>query len=217
MKNANVVIEVKENFDSLESMAQNQARLSDVLANHARYAMKTIVGFPESAPSKEQMAQLNNGYAKCFMDSNPNRTYARIGETLVEFETLTPEQQSKVKEKLVIGLEYSLAISSQKFAKMRTGKDADPSQHAILKVIRDKFSDYKGAKYKNLVAKCKELLPKAKRERNATEEFIVRLTPFFDAMEKTCKIAVGKGDETADVKKFTQAKLKFMAEYKKIV
>jgi hypothetical protein len=216
MKNANVVIEVKENFDSLESMAQNQARLSDVLANHARYAMKTIVGFPESAPSKEQMAQLNNGYAKTFMDSNPNRTYARIGETLVEFETLTPEQQKGVKEKLVIGLEYAMALSPQKFAKMRTGKDSDPSQHAILKVIRDKFSDYKGAKYKNLVAKCKELLPKAKRERNATEDFIVRLTPFFDAMEKTCKIAVGKGDETADVKKFIQAKIKFMTEYKKM-
>jgi hypothetical protein len=217
MKNANVVIEVKENFDSLESMAQNQARLSDVLANHARYAMKNIVGFPESAPSKEQMAQLNNGYAKTFMDSNPNRTYARIGETLIEFETLMPDQQSKVKEKLVIGLEYSLAISPQKFSKMRTGKDADPSQHAILKVIRDKFSDYKGMKYKNLVSKCKELLPKAKRERNATDDFIIRLSPWFDAMEKTCKIAVGKGDETADAKKFTQAKIKFMIEYKKIV
>jgi len=215
MKNANVVIEVKENFDSLESMAQNQARLSDVLANHARYAMKTIVGFPETAPSKEQKAQLDSGYAKTYMDSNPNRVYARISETLVEFETLTPEQQKGVKEKLVICLEYAMAISPQKFAKMRTGKDADPSQHAILKVIRDKFSDYKGAKYKNLVAKCKELLPKAKRERNATEDFILRLTPFFDAMEKTCKIAVGKGDDTADVKKFLSAKSKFMSEYKK--
>jgi hypothetical protein len=215
MKNANLVIEVKENFDSLESMAQNQARLSDVLANHARYAMKTIVGFPESLPSKEQMAQLNNGYAKTFMDSNPNRVYGRLGDTLQEWETLTPEQQKDVKEKLVIGLEYAMAMSPQKFAKMRTGKDSDPSQHAIVKVIRDKFSDYKGEKFKNLKAKCKELLPKVKRERAVTDDFIVRLTPFFDAMEKTCKIAVGKGDDTADVKKFLSAKSKFMSEYKK--
>ena len=215
MQNAKTVVEVIENFDSLSAMAQNQAKLSDVLANHARFAMRTIVGFPESEPSKEQMAQLNDGYHKQYAETHPSKTYARLSDALVDMETLSPEQQSKCKEKLVIGVDYVLAISTQKFAKMKSGKDADPAMHAVLKAWRDGLSNYRNAKYKNLVSKCKELMPKSDRTRKPTEDFIIRIGEAFDTLEKSCKIALGKGDNTADPKRFTQAKIKFMAEYKK--
>ena len=218
MQNAKTVVEVvevKENFDSLADMAQNQSRISDVLSNHARYAMRTIVGFPDSEPSKEQMAQLTEGYAKTYSESHPSITYVRTSDVLVKWDSLTPEQQSKVKEKLVIGLDFAMAMSSQKFSKLRTGKDADPALHAVMKVWRDGFSDYKSEKYKNLKAKCKELLPKKVVVRTATEDFIDRLGTWFDEMEKSCKIAVGKGDNTADLKKFLSSKSKFMSDYKK--
>lgn len=215
MQNAKIVIEVKETFDSLRSMAQNQAKVSDALANHARYAMQKIVGFPETEPSKEQMAELNDGYNKQYAENHPPITYARINEALVSMDTLNPEQQSKVKEKLIIGVDYVLSISTQKFAKMKSGKDADPALHLVLSQWRKGLSNYRSDKYKNLVTKCKSLMPKAERTRKPTEDFIIRIGDMFDALEKSCKVAIGKGDNTANLKKFTQAKLKFMAEYKK--
>jgi len=211
---SNTTIAVLETFDSLATMAQNQAQVSDTLANHARYAMSKIVGFPNTEPSKEQMAQLNEGYHRQYAVSHPNKTYARINESLIEWETLTKEQQSKVKEKLVIGVDYTLAITTQKFAKMKTGKEADPALHAVLKQWRDGLSNYRNAKYKNLVSKCKELMPKAERTRKATEDFIIRIGEVFDALEKSCKIAEGKGDTTANAKLFIQAKIKFLSTYK---
>lgn len=216
MQNAKIVIEVKETFDSLKSMAQNQAKVSDALANHARYAMQKIVGFPETEPSKEQLAELNSGYHMQYAENHPPITYARISEALIEMDTLSPEQQSKVKEKLVIGVDYVLSISTQKFAKMKSGKDADPAMHAVLKRWRDGLSNYRTAKLKNLVSKCRELMPKADRTRKPTEDFINRISAMFDSLEKSCKIASGKGDDTANPKQFTQAKIKFMTEYKKI-
>ena len=216
MQNAKTVIEVKETFDSLKSMAQNQAKVSDALANHARYAMQKIVGFPETEPSKEQMAELNSGYHSQYAENHSPITYARINEALIEMDTLTPEQQAKVKEKLVIGVDYVLSISTQKFAKMKSGKDADPAMHAVLKRWRDGLSNYRTSKLKNLVSKCRELMPKADRTRKPTEDFINRISAMFDSLEKSCKIASGKGDDTANPKQFTQAKIKFMTEYKKI-
>lgn len=209
------VIEVREVFTSLSDMAQNQAKLSDVMANHARFAMQKIIGFPESEPSKEQMAELNSGYHKQYAVNHPTKTYARISDALVDFDTLTKEQQAKVKEKLNIGVDYVLAISTQKFAKMKSGKDADPAMHSVLKTWRDGLSNYRNTKYKNLVTKCKELMPKADRTRKPTEDFIIRINEAFDSLEKSCKVASGKGDASANPKQFTQAKIKFLTEYKK--
>lgn len=211
----NTVNAVDLKFKSLSQMAQNQAMLDDTLNSHAEFAIQTIAGFPESKPSDEEMEQLNNGYHKQYQATHPNKVYARVDNALVEFDTLTKEQQAKVKEKITVGVDFALSFTQQAFGKLRSDKEGgDLALHAVLKEWRDNLSDYRNAKFKNLVNKAKAIINKgAKRERKATDDFIVRLKNVFDTLEKQCKTAQGRGDTTADPKLLKQAKLAFMTKY----
>ena len=210
-----VEVEVLDTFTSLSHMASNQAKLDDVLRNHAQYALDNIVGFPESDPSTEQKEELNKGYISNFKIKNPDITYYRVDGNLFPESNFNPEQLKGLKEKIVIGVDYVEALGQQKWTALNTDKDGgDKALHAVIGKWRTKMSNYRTEKYRSLVARAKalkkELSPKT-ATKNPVVMFDARLKDNFDALEKQVKLAVGRQDATADPELFKKAKIQFFA------
>ena len=210
-----VELEVLETFNSLSHMASNQAKLDDVLRNHAQYAIDNIVGFPESEPSAEQKEELNKGYISNFKIKNPDITYYRVDGNLFPESELNPEQLKGLKEKIIIGVDYVDALGQQKWTALNTDKDGgDKALHAVIGKLRKKMSNYRTEKYRSLVVRAKalkkELSPKTETK-NPVVAFNLRLKDNFDALEKQVKLAVGRQDVTADPELFKKSKIAFFA------
>jgi hypothetical protein len=210
-----VEVEVLETFNSLSHMASNQAKLDDVLKNHAQYAIDNIVGFPESEPSTEQKEELNKGYISNFKIKNPDITYYRVDGNLFPESDLNPEQLKGLKEKIIIGVDYVEALGQQKWTALNTDKEGgDKALHAVIGKLRKKMSNYRTEKYRSLVIKAKqlkkELSPKT-GTKNPVVAFDSRIKNAFDALEKQVKLAVARQDATADPELFKKAKIAFNA------
>jgi hypothetical protein len=110
-----------------------------------------------------------------------------------------------------MSINVAMSYSAQEFGKMR---ETDPAKHAIIKPMRDAFSDYAGNCMRDLKAAVRRLVQKDQpRQRGANKAFREAMTLVFNTYEKRVKTAKDRGDNEADVVKFKMAVNAFWKTY----
>lgn len=196
-------------FTSLKDSAFQQAGAAQTLESVARYAIERIEGFPKEVPS-EAKDELYEGYRMKFDALNPKRTYAVINDHYV----LATQEHMDAKniEKIEIGVAYAFSYSSQEFGKLANTR---PALHALIKEVREKCSTYCSNRLGDLKRAANKILNEGKeRQRSANKDFAEWVEIFFkDTAPTRLKSASARGDSTADVKRWNEAKVAFMVKW----
>ena len=196
-------------FTSLKDSAFQQAGAAQTLESVARYAIERIEGFPKEVPS-EAKDELYEGYRMKFDALNPKRTYAVINDHYV----LATQEHMDTKniEKIEIGVAYAFSYSSQEFGKLANTR---PALHALIKEVREKCSTYCSNRLGDLKRAANKILNEGKeRQRSANKDFAEWVEIFFkDTAPTRLKSASARGDSTADVKRWNEAKVAFMVKW----
>jgi len=197
---------------SLKDAAYRQAKTEDATRSLAKYVMQNVPSFPESI-SDEAKAEIYSGYQMRFSENNPDTEYVVVGGNYVRAEDLaeTPEKA----ERINVGVGYVMSFTQQAFGSMANAKSPsyNPALHGLIKTLRDKINKYCSNTYKKLVRVVLEIQNEGKVSTRAqADAFGIYLDKTFKAMQVRCKTAkTQRGDETANLERFTKAKVAFMA------
>ena len=192
------------------------------MKNQALFAISNIVGFPETIDdaSKELLFK---GYMMRFNDNNPPKTYAVVDGNYIEFDTLTKDAQSKVKEKVEIGVDVVFSYTQQEYGKF---KSTDPAKYAVYSGWREGFIDYRSGCLNDLKAAARKELKKKSGDTNRAAnldfaEYIERKEKdsngvlvtkgVLDDMITRCRTASKRKDATADLDRLNKAIAAFKA------
>lgn len=205
---------------SLIDLGYRQGATRDALQNQARYAIDNIVGFPESIDdaSKEK---LEKGYMMRYNDNYPAKTYGIVDGNYLDFATLEKDAQSKIKERVEIGVDVVFSYTQQEYGKF---KSTDPAKYAAFRPWREAFGDYKSGCLNDLKAAARKLLKKKDgAERTANHDFIEYIERFdkdgkgkvgiLEDIMTRCRNAKKRGDATADPEKLNKAIVAFKSVY----
>lgn len=205
---------------SLTDLGYRQGATRDALRTQAQYAIDKIVGFPEEIDETSK-GLLEKGYMMRFNDNHPPKVYGIVDGNYLDFATLDKDAQSKIKEKVEIGVDVVFSYTQQEYGKL---KSTDPAKYAAFKPWRDGFTDYKSGCLSDLKAMARKLLKKSDGStRTANHDFMEYLER-FDAEKKgkvgilediitRCKNAKKRGDATADPDKLGKAIVAFKTIY----
>ena len=191
-------------ISSLTDLGYRQGATRDALQNQARYAIDNIVGFPEEIDdtSKEK---LEKGYMMRYNDNYPAKTYGIVDGNYLDFESLDKDAQSKIKEKVEIGVDVVFSYTQQEYGKL---KSTDPAKYAAFKPWREAFIDYKSGCLSDLKAAARKLLKKKDGTERAANldfaEYICRkegteTKGVLEDMLTRCRTASKRKDATADM------------------
>jgi len=195
-------------YNNLSDMSYDQAISVERAQKQARFALDKIVGFPEEC-SDSARAELNEGWIKRFKINNPEVTYAKIDGNYV---LVTPENSDRVAnvEKCLMSVDIALSFTTHEFG--RLNETHDPTFKSLVQDWRKRSSDYCSGNYKRLVAEAKKILANGKsRDRGATKTITERIDAWFSDMDKSVGVANKRGDPTANVDRFSKAKIAFLA------
>ena len=159
-----------------------------------------------------QNAQLANAaQQQRFNEQNKPLMYAVInGQYLL---ANTPELE-KAKEKVIIGVDYAYSYTQQQFGRLKAENFA---LYEIVGDWRNRVSKYCSNRLADLKRQARAIVNEGKqRERSATADFSHRLTDVFEDLRIKCKNANKRGDETANEKKFSEAKVAFMTVWNRV-
>jgi hypothetical protein len=196
-------------FTSIADLGYKQAKTSDMLREQAKWALENIAGFPEDV-TLEAKAELYTGYQKRFSENNPPETFAVINGHYVK---ATPEHvENKSVEKIAVGFDFAYSLTSQEFGKL---KNTEPEKHAVIAKVRGDVQTYCSNRFGDLKRKANEILKPSGSRTRTTLDFTDSVIKAFDALDKSVKIKVGKGDSTANELKFRMAKDAFWNVYNK--
>jgi hypothetical protein len=199
-------------FTSLKDAGFQQAGTHSTMADIARYVMSQDATFPAEVSQTVRDA-LYEGYRLKFSHLNPAKPYAVINDHYVE---ATQEHLTNDKvEKILVGVEYAFSYSQQEFGKLKNTK---PALHALIGGVRDKTVSYCSNRLGDLKRTAKTVLGEDKpkdRKRSANKDF----AEFVDEWFKTSapdrlKSANARGDASADIKRFNDAKVAFMTKWR---
>jgi hypothetical protein len=210
-------------ISSLTDLGYRQGATRDALRNQAQYAIDNIVGFPETIDDASK-SQLEKGYMMRFNDNHPAKTYGIVDGNYLDFANIDKEAQSKVKEKVEIGVDVVFSYTQQEYGKL---KSTDPAKYNAFKPWRDSFTDYKSGCLNDLKAMARKLLKtKDGAERAPNLDFMawverkekdtngVLVTKgILDDMLTRCRNAKKRGDATADPEKLGKAIVAFKSIY----
>jgi len=197
---------------SLKDAAYRQAKTEDATRSLAKYVMQNVPSFPESI-SDEAKAEIYSGYQMRFSENNPDTEYVVVGGNYVRADDLTeiPEKS----ERINVGVGYVMSFTQQAFGSMANAKSPsyNPALHGLIKTLRDKINKYCSNTYKKLVRVVLEIQNEGKVSTRAqADAFGIYLDKTFKAMQVRCKTAkTQRGDDTANLERFTKAKVAFMA------
>jgi len=140
-----------------------------------------------------------------FNDNHPVKTYGIVDGNYLDFANLDKDAQSKIKEKVEIGVDVVFSYTQQEYGKL---KSTDPAKYAAFKPWRDAFIDYKSGCLSDLKAAARKLLKKkdgAERAANLDfAEYIYRkegteTKGILEDMLTRCRTASKRKDATADM------------------
>lgn len=203
---------------SLTDLGYRQGATRDALRNQAQYAIDHIVGFPEEIDDASK-GQLEKGYMMRFNDNHPPKVYGIVDGNYLDFATLDKDAQSKIKEKVEIGVDVVFSYTQQEYGKL---KSTDPAKYAAFKPWRVEFTDYKSGCLSDLKAMARKLLKKADGSTRTANlnfaEYIERkegtdTKGILEDMMTRCKNAKKRGDATADPEKLGKAIVAFKSIY----
>jgi hypothetical protein len=196
---------------SLTDLGYRQGATRDALKNQAKYAIANIVGFPESIDDSAK-EKLFKGYQMRFNDNNPPKTYGIVDGNYLDFETLTNDAQSKVKEKVEIGVDVVFSYTQQEYGKLKT---SDPAKYAVYSGWREGFIDYRSGCLGDLKAAARKELKKAAGDAGRAanldfSEYIERkegtdTKGVLEDMLTRCRTASKRKDATADLEKLQKS------------
>jgi hypothetical protein len=198
-------------FTSLKDAGFQQAGLHSTLSEIARFVISQDASFPNEVSSEVRDA-LYEGYRLRFSQLKPAKTYAVINDHYVE---ATPDHLGNDKvEKIAVGVEYAFSYSQQEFGKLKNTK---PALHALIGAVRDTTVSYCSNRLGDLKRTAKTVLGEDKpkdRKRSANKDF----AEFVDEWFKTTapdrlKSANARGDASAQIKRFNDAKVAFMTKW----
>lgn len=205
-------------ISSLTDLGYRQGATRDALQNQARYAIDNIVGFPEEIDdaSKEK---LEKGYMLRYNDNYPAKTYGIVDGNYLDFATLEKDAQSKIKEKVEIGVDVVFSYTQQEYGKL---KSTDPAKYAAFKPWREAFIDYKSGCLNDLKAAARKLLKKKDGTERAANldfaEYIYRkegteTKGVLEDMLTRCRTASKRKDATADMDRLQKSIAAFKAAW----
>lgn len=199
---------------SLVDLGYRQSGTRDSLQNQARYAIKNIVGFPDSIDD-DSKALLQQGYKRRYNESHPPVMYAIVGGNYLVFDSLTPEAKEKVKEKVEIGIDVVYSYTQQEFGKLST---TDPAKYAVIKSIREKCNTYMSGCLGDLKSAARKAIKadnpdSSKRAPN--KDFATKVDDALEGLLTTVKTAIKRGDATADKERLIKAIAAFKAAWVK--
>ena len=205
---------------SLTDLGYRQGATRDALQNQARYAIDNIVGFPEEIDdtSKEK---IEKGYMLRYNDNYPPKVYGIVDGNYLDFANLDKDAQSKVKERVEIGVDVVFSYTQQEYGKL---KSTDPAKYAAFKPWREAFIDYRSGCLNDLKAAARKLLKKKDGvERTANHDFMEYIERFdkegkgkvgiLEDIKTRCRNAKKRGDATADPDKLNKAIVAFKSVY----
>lgn len=205
-------------ISSLTDLGYRQGATRDALQNQARYAIDNIVGFPEEIDdaSKEK---LEKGYMLRYNDNYPAKIYGIVDGNYLDFATLEKDAQSKIKEKVEIGVDVVFSYTQQEYGKL---KSTDPAKYAAFKPWREAFIDYKSGCLNDLKAAARKLLKKKDGTERAANldfaEYIYRkegteTKGVLEDMLTRCRTASKRKDATADMDRLQKSIAAFKAAW----
>jgi len=197
-------------FASFKDGAFQQAGADSTLESFAHYVIEKCAGFPKELPS-EVKDELYDGYRMRFDHLFPKKTYAVVDGHYVR---ATPEHMDALNvEKIEIGVAYAYSYTSQEFGKLAQTR---PALHGLVKLIREKSSTYCSNRLNDLKRRANTILNEGKeRTRTANKNFEEFVEEWFkDTAPTRLKGAKARGDNTANDKKFNDAKVAFMVKWK---
>jgi hypothetical protein len=201
---------------SLTDLGYRQGATRDALRSQAQYAIDHIVGFPEEIDETSK-GLLEKGYMMRFNDNHPPKVYGIVDGNYLDFATLDKEAQSKIKEKVEIGVDVVFSYTQQEYGKL---KSTDPAKYAAFKPWRVEFTDYKSGCLSDLKAMARKLLKKADGSTRTANldfaEYIERkegtdTKGILEDMLTRCRTASKRKDATADTDRLIKSIAAFKA------
>ena len=209
MAKAKTPATIVASFTSFKDAAFQQAGAAKTLEDVAKFVMEKSPSFPTDVPS-ELKEELYEGYKLKFESLRPAKMYAVISGHYVE--PTAEHMSAKNVEKIEIGVPYAFSYTSQEFGKL---KNTNPALHALIGAVRSDFSDYASNRLGDLKRAATKILNNGKtRERTANKDFAEWIEVFFkDTAPTRLKSASARGDTTADVTRWNEAKVAFMVKW----
>ena len=200
---------LSNSFASFKDGAFQQAGADSTLESFARYAIEKCASFPKEIPS-EIKDEIYEGYRMRFDQLFPKKTYAVIDGHYVR---ATQEHMETANvEKIEVGVAYAYSYTSQEFGKLANTR---PALHGLVKMIREKCATYCSNRMADLKRRANMILNEGKeRQRTANKNFSEFIEEWFkDTAPTRLKGAKARGDNTANDKKFNDAKVAFMVKW----
>lgn len=193
---------------SFEDAGYKLARTGEVAANIAQFALSRCPTILDEVP-KEVKAGLYAGFQLRKHELTGDKYY-KLGEG-GNYIPLESKPDDSVKGVVCMTINAAMSYSQQEYGKMR---ESDPAKHAIIRPLRDAFSDYAGNCLRDLKAAIRKLQNQGKtRERGANKGFREAMSDIFDKYEARVKTAKDRGDAAADPVKFKLAVSAFWKTY----
>jgi hypothetical protein len=189
---------------SLTDLGYRQGATRDALQNQARFAIDNIVGFPEEIDDASK-GMIEKGYMMRYNDNYPAKVYGIVDGNYLDFANLDKDAQSKVKERVEIGVDVVFSYTQQEYGKL---KSTDPAKYAAFKPWREAFIDYKSGCLNDLKAMARKLLKVKDGVERAPNldfaEYIYRkegteVKGILEDMLTRCRTASKRKDATADM------------------
>lgn len=201
---------------SIQDGAFKQAQANETLTTFAHYMIEKVKGFGTQGfkMSPETREELDNGYRLKFsqMPQNAPVTYAVINGNYIPFDSLNPDQQSKIKEKVEIGVAVACALATHDFGKL---KNERPKYHAVIGEWREKVSTYCSNRRKDLEAEARRILTGGKKgKRKANLNFSESVDQAVENLKTKLTKCLSLKDSTADKDRFNKALASFLAVWK---
>ena len=139
-------------------------------------------------------------------------TYAVIGDNYIPLDTLEPDQQSKVKEKIEVGVILACSYSTHEYGKLKNDR---PAYHAVISEWREKTGAFCSNRWNDLVKEAKRLKSGgAKGKRKANLDFAETVDKTVEDLKTKLAKCISVKDSTANQEKFNKALAAFLAVWK---
>lgn len=192
---------------SLKDAGYQFARAGESSMSKARYVLDRVPGFLDDVPT-EVKGELFAGFQLRKHELEGERFYKLAdGGNYIPLETV-PEGATGI---VCMTINTAMSYSQQEYGKMR---EADPAKHAIIKPLRDAFSNYASNCMRDLKAAIRRIANEGKpRERAANKTFREAMVVMFETFDKRVRTAKDRGDTDADQARFRTARDAFWRVY----
>lgn len=201
---------------SFKDGAFKQAGAAETLEDFAHYMIDNVAGFGTADFKIEQKIkdEVIEGYRLKFsqMKKHVPVTYAVIGDNYIPLDTLEPDQQSKVKEKIEVGVILACSYSTHEYGKLKNDR---PAYHAVISEWREKTGAFCSNRWNDLVKEAKRLKSGgAKGKRKANLDFAETVDKTVEDLKTKLAKCISVKDSTANQEKFNKALAAFLAVWK---